>query len=83
MKIAISIPDAVFRDFIKAAEKQQRSRSEIFVEAVSEYLMKLESRRIFESLNEVYAAQETEEEREARTLEFDLYRRTVLKREEW
>jgi len=83
MKIAMSIPGAVFRDVKKAAEKQQRSRSEIFVEAVSEYLMKLESRRIFESLNEVYAAQETEEEREARTLEFDLYRRTVLKREEW
>ena len=83
MKIAISIPDAVFRDVKKAAEKQKRSRSEIFVEAVSEYLMKLESRRIFESLNEVYAARETEEERDARTSEFDLYKRTVLKREEW
>jgi len=83
MKIAISIPDAVFRDVKKAAEKQKRSRSEIFVEAVSEYLMKLESRRIFESLNEAYAAQETEEERDARTSEFDLYKRTVLKREEW
>lgn len=83
MKIAISIPDAVFRDVKKAAEKQKRSRSEIFVEAVREYLMKLESRRIFESLNEVYAALETEEERDARTAEFDLYKRTVLKREEW
>ena len=83
MKIAISIPDSVFRDVKKAAEEQKRPRSEIFVAAVREYLIKLESRRIFESLNEVYAAQETEEERDARTSEFDLYKRTVLKREEW
>jgi metal-responsive CopG/Arc/MetJ family transcriptional regulator len=83
MKIAISIPDSVFRDVNKAAEEQKRPRSEIFVEAVREYLIKIESRRIFESLNEVYAAPETEEERDARTLDFDLYKRTVLKREKW
>lgn len=32
MKIAISVPDAVFREVKKAAEEQKRSRSEIFVE---------------------------------------------------
>ena len=83
MKIAISIPDNVFRDVKKAAEEQKRSRSEIFVEAVREYLTKLESRRIFNSLNEVYATPETEEEKEARTGAFGVYRRTVLKKEEW
>ena len=83
MKIAISIPENIFRDVQKAAEKQKRSRSEIFVEAVKEYLTKLESRRIFDSLNEVYATPETEEERDARRSELDLYKRTVLKREEW
>ena len=83
MKIAISIPESIFRDVKKVAEKQKRSRSEIFVEAVREYLTKLESRRIFDSLNEVYAAPETEEERDARRSELDLYKRTVLKREEW
>jgi metal-responsive CopG/Arc/MetJ family transcriptional regulator len=83
MKIAISIPESIFRDVKKAAEKQKRSRSEIFVEAVREYLTKLESRRIVECLNEVYAAPETEEERDAQISEFDLYKRTVLKKEEW
>jgi hypothetical protein len=83
MKIAISIPDSVFRDVKKLAEAQKRSRSEIFVEAVREYLTKLESRRIFDSLNEVYAAPETEEEKDSRTAALDLYKRTVLEREKW
>ena len=83
MKIAISIPESVFREVKKAAEEQKRSRSEIIVEAVREYLKRLESRRIFDSLNEVYGSPETEEEREARRAALDLYKRTVLKREEW
>jgi len=83
MKIAISIPENIFREVKKVAEEQKRSRSEIFAEAVREYLTKLESRRIFASLNEVYAAPETEEERDARTAALDLYKRTVLEREKW
>lgn len=83
MKIAISIPESVFREVKKAAEEQKRSRSEIIVEAVREYLRKLESRRIFDILNEVYGSPETEEEREARAAALDLYKRTVLKWEEW
>ena len=83
MKIAISIPENIFREVKKAAEEQKRSRSEIIVEAVREYLRKLESRRIFDILNEVYGSPETEEEREPRAAALDLYKRTVLKREEW
>jgi metal-responsive CopG/Arc/MetJ family transcriptional regulator len=83
MKIAISIPESIFRDVKKAAEEQKRSRSEIFVEAVREYLVKLESRRMFDSLNDVYAAPETEEERDARRAALDLYKRTVLGSEKW
>jgi metal-responsive CopG/Arc/MetJ family transcriptional regulator len=83
MKIAISIPESVFRAVKKTAEEQKRSRSEIIVEAVREYLTKLESRRILERLNEVYAAPDTKEEQDARMSEFDLYRGTVLKREKW
>jgi len=83
MKIAISIPDDVFRTVKKMAEEQKRSRSQIFVEAVREYLTKLESRRILERLNDVYAAPETKEERDVRKSGFDLYKRTVLKKEEW
>lgn len=78
MKIAISIPESVFREVKKLAEEQKRSRSEIFVEAVREYLKRLESRRILDSLNEVYSSPETQEERDARTAALDLYRHTVL-----
>ena len=83
MKIAISIPDNVFLDVKRLAEEQKRSRSEIVVEAVKEYLTKLESRRIIDTLNEVYAAPETDEERNARQAALDLYQRTVLEKEDW
>jgi predicted transcriptional regulator len=83
MKIAISIPENVFRGVKKAAEEQNRSRSEIIVEAVREYLTKLESRRIFDSLNDIYAGPEAEEDRDARTASLEIYRRTVLKSEKW
>lgn len=83
MKIAISIPESVFREVGKAAEERKCSRSEIFVVAVKEYLKKLESRRLLESLNEVYASPETEEERDARAAALDLYKSTVLRKEKW
>lgn len=83
MKIAISIPERVFREVKKAAEEQKRSRSEIIVEALREYLMKQESRRMYNALNEVYASPETKEEREARTAALDLYKRTILEKEKW
>jgi metal-responsive CopG/Arc/MetJ family transcriptional regulator len=83
MKVAISIPDCVFRDVKKAAEEQKRSRSEVIVEAVRDYLRKLESRRMMDTLDEVYATPETEEEKVARQAALDLYKRTVLEKEEW
>jgi len=83
MKIAISIPENIFREVKKIAEEQKRSRSDIFVEAVREYLRKLESQHILNSLNEVYAVPETEEERDARTAALALFKRNVLEREKW
>jgi metal-responsive CopG/Arc/MetJ family transcriptional regulator len=83
MKIAISIPGDVFQAVKKVAEEKKQSRSEVIVEALTQYLAKLESRRIFDALNEAYAAPDMNEDKEARTAALDLYRRTVLKREEW
>ncbi len=83
MKIAISIPDNVFREVKRIAEKQQRSRSEVIVEAVKEYLKDLESHRLLDALNEAYSGPETEEERDARSAALDLYWRTVREKEEW
>lgn len=85
MKIAISIPDNIFHEIKKLAEEQKRSRSEIIVEAVRKYLKDLETRRMIDSLNEVYSTPETEEERAAREAGLELYARTVLAKEkdEW
>lgn len=85
MKIAISIPDSVFHDVKRAAEEQKRSRSEVIVEAVRRYLKDLETRRMIDSLNEVYSAPETEEEKAGRAADLELYVRTVLAKEkdEW
>lgn len=85
MKIAISIPDNVFYDVKRTAEEQKRSRSEVIVEAVRRYLKDLETRRMIDSLNEVYSAPETEEERAVRAAGLELYVRTVLAKEkdEW
>lgn len=85
MKIAISIPDNIFREVKKLAEEQKRSRSEVIVEAVRKYLKDLETRRMIDSLNEVYSTPETEEERASRAAGLELYARTVLAKEkdEW
>jgi len=83
MKIAISIPDSIFNDIKKLAEEQNRSRSEIIVEAVRQYLKELESRRLLEALNEAYSTPETKEEREARNAALEHYKRFVLEKEEW
>jgi len=85
MKIAISLPDSVFRDVKKIAEEQKRSRSEVIVQALRQYLKDLETRRMIDSLNEVYSNPETEEERATRAADLELYVRTVLAKEkdEW
>ncbi|NTV81876.1 MAG: ribbon-helix-helix protein, CopG family [Candidatus Aminicenantes bacterium] len=82
MKIAISIPDNIFREVKKLAEEQKRSRSEVIVEAVRQYLKDLETRRMIDSLNEVYSTPETEEERAVRAADLEIYARTVLAKEE-
>lgn len=83
MKIAISIPDNIFREVKKLAEEQKRSRSEVIVEAVHRYLTDLETRRMIDSLNEVYSVPETDEEKAARAAALEHYKRFVLEKEEW
>lgn len=85
MKIAISIPENIFREVKKLAEEQKRSRSEVIVEAIRQYLKDLETRRMIDSLNEVYSTPETEEERATRAADLELYARTVLSKDkdEW
>lgn len=62
MKIAISIPDDVFQEVEKIAKEQKKSRSQVFVSAVREFIQRSETRRLIEKLDEAYAQPDTPDE---------------------
>ncbi len=59
MKVAISIPDDVFKEVEKLSKEQGTSRSQIFVSAAREYIKRRETLRLMERLNDVYALPDT------------------------
>lgn len=54
MKIAISVPDAVFRRADQFARRRKMSRSALFTQAMEEFLARRERRRVAEQLERVY-----------------------------
>jgi len=62
MKIAISIPDDLFRAVDRLAKLNKVSRSRIFVQAVREHLKRMENRHLLRSLNEAWEEPLTEDE---------------------
>ena len=84
MKTAISIPDELFKSVDELAAKSGWSRSQIFVEAVKEYIEKRRTRRMLDTLNRVYAGPETEDEIELRELGKRAYaKRLKAERKRW
>jgi predicted CopG family antitoxin len=81
MKIAISIPDDVFKEVERMAREQKKSRSQIFVSAAREYIQRRETCRIIEKLDEVYAQPDTPDEI-ARRKAMGEYQRKRLKEKE-
>lgn len=59
MKTAISVPDEVFEAAEKAAKKLGVSRSEFYANAVRDFIERYGSEGITETLNSVYAAEES------------------------
>ena len=55
MKTAISIPDKVFEAAERTAKRLGVSRSELYVNAIRDYLERHSGERITEQLNEVYS----------------------------
>ncbi len=51
MKIAISIPDDLFREVEGFSKKNRISRSEVFARAVEEFFEKRQSRELLEAVN--------------------------------
>ena len=55
MKTAISIPDELYTDADALARRLKKSRSQLFSEAVAEYLARHDSEAITQAMNEVCA----------------------------
>jgi predicted transcriptional regulator len=53
MKTAISLPDVVFRDAERLARRLKKSRSNLYAEAVAEYVARHEPEAVTEALNQL------------------------------
>lgn len=82
MKTAISISDDLFKRVEEVAGELHISRSQVFADAVRDYIEKHRNEKILETLNEVYSEAETEEERRIR-MQSKRRHAKFLKAEKW
>lgn len=78
MKVAISLPDPLFTAAEELAEQLHVSRSQLYAEALAEYLAKREGTSITRKLNAVYG-----KESEGVEAPFMAAQVRVLDREAW
>ncbi len=78
MKTAISIPDEIFDEAERLARRTGKSRSQLYSEAVSEYVARHDPERVTEQLNRV-----SETVGEAPDPWLEAAARRVLERSEW
>ena len=57
MKVAISLPDPVFASAEKLARRLRVSRSQLYAQALEEYLAKRQDAHVTEKLDAVYAVE--------------------------
>ncbi|NCO67994.1 MAG: CopG family transcriptional regulator [Nitrospirae bacterium CG_4_10_14_0_8_um_filter_41_23] len=79
MKTAVSIPDEIFKEVEEFAKEHKYSRSEVFAIAVKEFLERLKSRQLLDTLNKLYSDIETPEEVKLRKKAIRHYAKKVLK----
>jgi hypothetical protein len=53
MKTAISLPDEVFRAAEKHAKRARKSRSQLYAEAISEYLVRHAPEEVTDAMNQI------------------------------
>ena len=83
MKIAISIPDDLFREMERIAREEKTSRSQVFASAARDYIRKRETRRLVEKLDEVYSEPETTDEEKARKAMASYQRKRRAEKRTW
>jgi predicted transcriptional regulator len=59
MKVAISVPDPIFNAAERLAKQRRMPRSQLFTEALEEYVSRHGSEAITAKLNEIYAARDS------------------------
>jgi metal-responsive CopG/Arc/MetJ family transcriptional regulator len=80
MKTAISLPDELFESVEKLVKRSGRSRSEVYAEALSEYVSRHAPDEVTESLNRVAASADDSELTDPFV---NTAAREVLKNTEW
>jgi antitoxin MazE6 len=78
MKTAISVPDQVFQEAERLAERLAKSRSQLYTEALVEYLTRHDPDTVTQRLDEVLGSLAEPEDRFVRETS-----RSILKRVEW
>ncbi|CAN5123373.1 ribbon-helix-helix domain-containing protein [soil metagenome] len=63
MKVAISVPDPIFDAAERLAKQRRIPRSQLFSEALQDYLSRHGSEAVTSKLNEVYASEDAAVER--------------------
>jgi metal-responsive CopG/Arc/MetJ family transcriptional regulator len=59
MKTAISIPDKIFREAEQLCRRLKKSRSQVFTEAVTEYVARHDPEAVTDAMNRVCEAVDT------------------------
>jgi metal-responsive CopG/Arc/MetJ family transcriptional regulator len=59
MKTAISIPDKIFREAEHLSRRLKKSRSQVFTEAVTEYVARHDPEAVTDAMNRVCEAVDT------------------------
>jgi metal-responsive CopG/Arc/MetJ family transcriptional regulator len=59
MKTAISIPDKIFRDAERLSRRLRKSRSQVYTEAVTEYVARHDPDAVTEAMNRVCEEMDT------------------------
>jgi len=78
MRTAISLPDSIFREADQFARRSKKSRSQLFTEAVVEYLARHAPDPATEAMNSVCDLLVEEDDHFARAAAQE-----ILKKEEW
>mgnify|MGYP006299483411 CR=1 FL=1 len=79
MKIAVSIPDSVYEQAEEVAKRLEKSRSELYAEALAEYLARRQPDAVTSQINEALDAMDS---RDAEAFGAAAAHRT-LARSEW